>query len=160
MIDQLSLKQLLHYDEDTGLFHWIKTNTNCVFVGTVAGSNGGKGYLQIQINGKCYKAHRLAWLYVYGEMPSSQIDHVNGIRNDNRINNLRLATSFQNIQNQKKAQKHNKTGFLGVTKKNGKYVARIGINNQRKWLGYYDTPELAHAVYLDEKRKLHEFCTI
>ena len=80
MITQSELKNILHYNQDTGVFTWIK---NSIVAGTVE----KKGYIAIKINRKSYKAHRLAWLYIYGNFPKEQIDHLNGIKNDNCINN-------------------------------------------------------------------------
>jgi hypothetical protein len=91
-----------------------------------------------------------------------QLDHINGIKRDNRIENLREATDSENQQNQKKPPAHNTSGFLGVTKykRNGKWVAGIKLNGKRINLGYFDTPEAAHAAYLQKKKELHPFQTL
>jgi len=93
-------------------------------------------------------------------MPSEQIDHINGIRHDNRISNLRLATNKQNCQNTKQARVNNKSGFLGVSPSGDKFISTIQKNGKQLYLGTFETKEEAHEAYLNEKRKLHEFCTI
>jgi hypothetical protein len=111
--------------------------------------------------GKRYYAHRLAWLYEYGEFPEKIIDHIDGNRTNNSIHNLRDVSQALNSQNQKEARIDNGTGYLGVTfdkrPRTAKYRARIGITGcaKRICLGYFETPELAHLAYLDAKRKLH-----
>lgn len=83
-MDQETLKSILKYDAFSGLFSWAVKRQKVV-VGSVAGSKNSLGYVQIKISGKLYHAHRLAWLYVYGYMPEKEIDHINRIRDDNRI---------------------------------------------------------------------------
>jgi len=119
------------------------------------------GYLQIYIDRRPYLAHRLAWLYVHGEWPGSgYIDHVNGNKLDNRLNNLREATNGQNMQNQVRPHKNNRSGYLGVSRSRDRYVAQIRKNNKTYHLGVFDTPEDAHARYLHEKQRLHEYGTL
>ncbi|MCK9994454.1 MAG: hypothetical protein Dbin4_02974, partial [Alphaproteobacteria bacterium] len=98
-LTQSRLKELLHYDPDTGVFtRRVQTSSNAR-VGDVAGCLHPEGYRHIQIDGKRYAAHRLAWLYMTGEWPTNQLDHLNGVRDDNRWGNLREATHGQNQQN-------------------------------------------------------------
>ncbi len=155
------LKELLHYDPESGIFTWIKSNSNTSPVGTIAGRGiNPEGYRQIQIDGHSFKAHRLAWFYVYGKWPE-QIDHLNGVRDDNRIINLRDATPQINSQNQRGAIKNNKSGFLGVfPHKNGGFVAKIKVDKKNKYLGRFATAEEAHAVYVLAKRQFHVGCTL
>lgn len=161
MITQEILKEFFTYNENTGLFTRIKPRGSNGLMGSIAGTlDKSTGYWKIKINDKSYRAHRLAWLYIYGYMPKNLIDHINGNVLDNRINNLREATRTQNIQNVKCAQKDNKLGFLGVLEKDGKFVARITTNRKVKHLGTFKTPELAHEAYIQAKRQYHEFCTI
>jgi hypothetical protein len=96
------------------------------------------------VDGELYMAHRLAWLYVTGRMPSDQIDHINGLKDDNRWNNLREATNKENSENLKQYS-NNKTGFRGVHfhKPSGKWVARVTHHYADKYFGYFDTPEAA-----------------
>jgi len=103
-------------------------------------------------------------LYVYGHMPNHQIDHINLIKDDNRISNLREVSNAGNQQNNRKPFKNNKLGFLGVSElKKGKYLyysARIGINNKTLFLGSFKTPEEAQDAYIKAKREIHTTCTI
>lgn len=159
MITQKQLKELLHYDPETGVFTWIQRRR-----GTRFGHSAGRtrqGYTDIRILGTEYGAHRLAWLYMTGELPSEQIDHKNGIRNDNRWDNLRAANYSFNGQNRHKAPSNNHaTGLLGVRRRGKRFMAKIVLNQKTHYLGTFDTPELAHAAYLKVKRKLHLGCTI
>ena len=100
------LREVLAYDPDTGVFTW-KARTSPfsrVNVGDVAGNLRRDGYIEICVDGRKHQSHRLAWLYVYGEWPADQIDHINGIRTDNRIANLREANNAENHHNLRKAR--------------------------------------------------------
>jgi hypothetical protein len=160
MITQEELKQQLYYDPDTGVFTRLVSNSNTVKVGDIAGCYDGDGYLRIKVNNKRYGAHRLALLYMYGSFPKDQIDHINNIKDDNRITNLREANKSQNAQNKIKAHKNNKSGLLGVSKNGKGFKCTIKINYKRKYLGTYRTKEEAHSAYLEAKRNMHEYCTI
>lgn len=158
MLTQSRLKELLNYDPDTGIFTRRVSASNRVKIGDRAGSVNGMGYRHIYVDGNLYLAHRLAWLYVYGGFPPSGIDHINAVKDDNRIVNLREATQSENNQNRAK-QSNNTSGFRGVswhaTAK--KWHARIGVGNKLKHIGLFDTPEAAHAAYLAAKAELHKF---
>lgn len=112
------------------------------------------------IAGKEYVQHRLAWLYMHGRWPSGDIDHINGNRSDNRFSNLRDVATQTNSENRRCAQKNNKAGLLGVTKRRNGYEARIRVLGRLIYLGLYDTPERAHEVFLQAKRERHAGCTI
>lgn len=162
-LTQGRLKELLDYFPDTGLFKWKVFRGNTAKPKTIAGSIDSNGHGQIKVDGITYQAHRLAWLYVNGVWPSKEIDHRNGIRNDNHIANLREANHSENGQNQRKARTDNKSsGILGVTwhKRDKKWRAQIGIAGKKKWLGAFDTPEAAHSAYITAKRELHQFGTL
>ena len=159
MLTQTELKSLLHYDAETGIFTWKVNGNKSVKIGNVAGNNT-RGYLSISIKNKNYFLHRLAWLYVYGKLPDLDIDHINRIKNDNRIKNLREVSKSQNSQNQEKSHSTNKTGVLGVTIniKNGRksYRAIIGVNGKNIHLGYFKDLEQAKITYLKAKEIYHK----
>jgi hypothetical protein len=161
MITQARFKELLDYDPSVGVFIRKVAIKQCK-VGDVAGSVDSKGYLVITIDGSRYKAHRLAWFYVYGVWPKGQIDHKDTIKHHNWIENLRDVTHSGNQQNQIKASCRNITGFLGVTfnKQAARFVAQIKSDGKKKHIGYFDSAEEAHNAYLIAKRELHLTCTI
>lgn len=155
-ITQEELKSWLRYDPETGSFFWLKANSNRATVGGKAGTCKD-GYTVITINRKQYRAHHLAWLYVYGEYPSLfYIDHINGSRSDNRIQNLRLATHGENLMN-RGPQRKNTTGYKGIwwDKNKQLWAAMIGFNNQKKALGRYETAEDAARAYDAAARLYH-----
>jgi hypothetical protein len=153
-IDSTRLKELLHYDPSSGVFTWIvpKRGTK---ISKIAGCIFDGGYRKIKIDGKDYKAHRLAWLYVYGNWPIGQIDHKNLVKDDNRICNLRDVTASQNQQNQLLAMANNKLGVKGVSKKRNKFRAAIGVGKKKIHIGTFDTIEDAKKAYEIEAAKLH-----
>jgi hypothetical protein len=160
MVTAEYVRDLLRYDPETGLFTWNKDRVTRK-PGDSAGSVTKLGYLDIIVCRRLYKAHRLAWLHVYGEWPKQEIDHINGDKLDNRIANLRDVSRSMNVQNLQKARRDNKSsGLLGVSSSYGRWVARIWNDGRLRHIGYYDTPELAHAAYVATKRELHEGCTI
>ena len=169
------VRELLDYDLDSGVFTWrtrdpSKPNSprttkswNTRYAGRVADSLRARdGYLQIGIAKKNYLSHRLAWLHFYGVWPDGNIDHINGIRTDNRIANLRDVPAFINNQNIRSARKDNKLGLLGVyfDKKVGKYRAQIRTNGTARTVGWFVCKNDAHQAYLIAKRDEHKGCTI
>lgn len=158
---QNELKQLLNYEPSTGIFTWLISKGN-VKTGDIAGSYGKHKHLYVKINGKNYYLHRLAWLYVYEKFPDNMIDHINGIANDNRIDNLRDVTNTINQHNQKTAHINSKSGLIGVywNKQNKAWKAQITHQGKVIYLGLYKTAQLAHEAYLIAKRDLHIGCTI
>ena len=152
------LKEFLSYDPLTGTFVWIKTKSKCARAGKATSlAVNGDGYRHIYIDGRTYKAHRLAWLYVHGEWPSGQIDHINGVKDDNRLTNLRDVSNKTNSRNQNRAHKDNKVGALGVTTRpRGKYQATITVDGKKLYLGQHETSELASQAYAKAKVKFHE----
>ena len=153
------LKELLSFDDETGRFKWIARRGHMT-AGMAAGSLHKDGYYRVAIDKKSYLLHRLAWLYVYGSWPSNVLDHINGIRTDNRIENLRDVTQTENKQNTKKANRRNKVGLQGVSQDGNKFWSRIKNNGKFTYLGRYETPELAHQAFLKAKREMHSTCTI
>jgi len=133
-LTQTELKRLVTYDPLTGQFMRIAGKRAGTFTGTVVTN----GYVHVYINGQIYKGHRLAWLYTHGNWPKNQIDHINNIRSDNRIDNLRDVTCAINHQNRRR-RTNSKSGFLGVTwhKRERKWQAYIEINAKAKHLGLF-----------------------
>jgi len=148
------LRELLAYNPETGIFTWL-VSCGRRGAGTVTGSAlHDRGYLRIGIKGRRYFAHRLAFLYMTGEWPPAQIDHINGRRDDNRWTNLRAATQSENFANSG-PRSRNRLGLRGVSFRmdKGRYQAQI-CHNKQIHLGYYATPEEAAAVYHDAARRL------
>jgi hypothetical protein len=149
MITQKRLKEVLVYDLDSGMFVW-KNTLGRSKKGSEAGSVHSFGYRYIQIDKKQYRAHRLAWLYCYGELPAGDLDHVNGDRADNRIVNLRVTTAAENQRN-RKTNKNNKIGFNGVSflESQSVFVARVKVEGKSITLGR--TKDLVSAIILRMK---------
>jgi hypothetical protein len=156
MITCAELKELLDYDPSTGVFRWKISPSNNIPVGMIAGSNRSYGYVKISVKSKKYWAHRLAWLWVYGSFPVKHLDHINGICNDNRIDNLRECNDLENAQNVK-MPKHNTSGYMGVSRNGNRWRAVIKNKGKNRYLGYYNTPEEAHQAYIIAKAQLHTF---
>lgn len=162
MLTRERLKELLDYEPDTGVFRW-RTQRSNVMAGAVAGTLHSRGYVEIKIDGRLYKAHRLAFLWVEGVLPPKEVDHKNQKRSDNRWENLRHADGYTNSQNKRQARKDNKTsGLLGASWKSnvGKFVAQIGVSGRKVHLGYFSTAEDAHRAYIEAKRKFHAGCLL
>ena len=157
MIDVDTLRGVLDYNPDTGVFVWKIRPSARTYAGDVAGCLDKEGYWQIKFRRKLYFAHRLAWLYVYGEWPKEKTDHINGNKSDNRIANLRDVTQSQNMQNQHRAMKTNRAGFLGVCtgRRGNRFAAVINVDGRQKRLGWFGSPEEAHEVYMNAKKLNH-----
>lgn len=153
------LREVLAYDPSTGLFRWTvgAGRGGRKRPGAVAGNPDSSGHIQIGIDGRRYLAHRLAWLWVYGEWPIHQVDHLNGMRTDNRIANLRQLTNQQNAQNSTCLRRSNTSGFPGVSARGRRWSAQIMVDRRIHRLGCFATPEEAHEAYLAAKRRLHPF---
>lgn len=143
-LTQEYLKSILDYDPATGVFTRL-VNRQCVKAGERAGYATEHGYIRIGIAGKGHRAHRLAWLFMTGEWPGGQIDHINGVREDNRWANLREATHGQNRMNAMSPL--NKCGLKGVTRNGNNWMAQIRVQKQRIYLGTFASKEDAHAAY-------------
>jgi hypothetical protein len=107
---------------------------------------------------RAFLAHRVIWALMTGAWPIDQIDHINGVRDDNRWSNLRAATNAENAQNMRISAR-NTSGFIGVSwdSNRRKWAAEITVDYRRRHLGRHRTREAAHAAYLRAKRKLHPF---
>lgn len=140
------IRSILDYDPKTGVFTWVGRQWD----GQIAGTMTVDGYLRIVISKVQFKAHRLAWAYVNGYIPNADIplDHLNGIRSDNRASNLRACTPKQNCENSSKP-KNNTTGFKGVArcKNSSRFRAYICHNRKQIHLGMFDTEEEANKAY-------------
>jgi len=145
------LRHFLDYDAATGVFTWRNPPRCGPRLGAQAGCRNQCGYWRICIGQKSYKAHRLAWLYVYGQWPSERLDHINRDPGDNRIENLRLATRSQNAANKRSLSA---SGLKGVYfTKSAKHHKRpwgssIKVNGKSIWLGRHETPEAASLAYM------------
>jgi len=140
------LKEILHYCPNSGDFTRLQSRGNTK-KGDIAAPIDDRGYIKIRIGSRAYRGHRLAWFYYYGEFPNMEIDHINGIKTDNRIENLRLATHAENCKNQG-VRKNNTSGYKGVRKtRHGSWLAGIGVNGEWIYLGVYPTPEEASDAY-------------
>lgn len=148
MLTRSRLQELLNYDTETGIFLWRVTNSRRAQAGSFAGHVTRYGYIEISVDGCRAKAHRLAWLYIYGALPVEQIDHINGNRADNRIKNLREAKPFENNGNMKRPR-HNKSGVKGVywDASRARWHAQIQIAGRSKSLGRFVDIREAQAAY-------------
>jgi len=144
-ITQGELKELFYYDSETGYFVRIKKRQGCR-VGDIAG-NIHQGYRRIKINGEHYFAHRLAWLFMTGNWPDAEIDHINHDRDDNRFSNLRAATRIENSKNIKRSS-NGKSVIYGVTwsESRRRWKASIGSGRNHVHLGHY--PDIFFAIYI------------
>lgn len=150
------LRYVMDYDPDTGVFIWRGSEGGrFAKKGKIAGANIGNGYLGIGVDGVHYRVSRLAVLWMTGVMPTKQVDHINGIRDDNRWANLRQATRSDNIANSK-LRKDNKSGFKGVhwNESARKWRAHIRHKGKGYHLGSFDAPEEAYQAYCRAAREM------
>lgn len=140
MITQELIKELFNYDSVTGnLIHKL--------TGKLADSDQSKGYFKCYVKGKTLASHRVVWMWHYGDWPQNDIDHINGDRKDNRIENLRDVPHVVNMTNM---QKTNKTGYEGVKASGHKFAANIKHNGRKLYLGTFPTAEEAFTVYKEK----------
>jgi hypothetical protein len=160
------LRAWLDYDPETGAFTWKKKAGSRAMPGDQPGWISAHGYVRFVVAGVKGAAHQFAWLHVYGVWPSGDIDHINGIRSDNRICNLRDVTRSVNMQNQRAARSNNlSSGLLGAYRikpdtAKRPWLSMISIDGKSKYLGCHETKEGAHEAYLKAKRAMHVGCTI
>jgi len=143
MITLDRLKELLIYDPETGIFRWKKARRGCL-ANSIAGSATDQDYWHLMLDGKNYKAHRLAWLYMTGEWPVADTDHIDGCRSNNKFKNLRQASRAQNNVNS--IATWAASGFRGVyfQKNTKKWRVKAGDRH----VGYFDTREEGREAYL------------
>ncbi len=156
--DQAHVKEFLLYNEMTGIFTWKKRTSNRAKIGAIAGSQSPTdGYWRIGFNGSHFAAHRLAWLYVHGVLPPADIDHINGVRTDNRITNLRLATRAENLWNGRPRTSGLKGTHLNKRRDTAglpPWASSIHKGGKDYHLGYFDTAEDAHSAYVKAATEL------
>lgn len=157
-LTQARLCELFSYNEFAGDFIWKARTSRRVSVGDVAGHRTNQGYLAIRVDGRLYLAHRLVWLYVYGEFPTHEIDHRDGCGTNNRLPNLRPATSSENKQNSR-IRCDNKLGHTGIflNKRTEKYVAVIYVGGRKFNLGEFALLSDAIRARRRAKINLHPF---
>lgn len=164
------VRELLNYDPETGIIRW-RVDRYCwggrrrhIEAGQIAGTlSKQNGYRFINIDNRPHPAHRLAWVWMRGEYPQADIDHLNGRRDDNRWSNLRDASRLINLQNIRRPKANKKHGNLLGTAWHAKskaWRALIKVDGRQKCLGYFKTEPDAHKAYIEAKRLLHEGCTI
>lgn len=151
------LRHLFRYNPETGIFT-RNVSVSAELKGSLAGTRSAKGYLDIAIDRKSYRVHRLAWLYMTGFWPTAQVDHINRDRSDNRWANLREASNAENAQNRSK-NSNNSSGHTGVVwdKGSGKWRAQIKKDWKLRYLGVFDSVEEAAEAYISAKAALHNF---
>lgn len=158
MITAELVRGLFDYDKTTGVMfrRGPLPSRSRAKLGVPAGWIDTRGYRIVNISGKNYQVHRLAWLYTYGEWPAGDLDHINGDPLDNRIANLRLATASQN-QGNARLRRDNTSGFKGVTYNpdTQKWIAQIKCRGKQHQLGYFASPEEAHAAYINAAKRLY-----
>lgn len=154
MISLERLKDLLEYNPDTGIFTNKTTRLNTVSIGSIAGGLHTSGYRYIRIDGEGFYEHKLVWLYTKGVLPTAYIDHINGIKTDNRFVNLRLATRQQNSYNRKDLP--SSTKYRGVSSKGIFFQACITEEGKYIYLGTYNSAEEASIMYERRAKLLHK----
>ena len=136
-----NFNEYLQYDQETGIITWIKNPGKKIQVGQITGNLNLNGYLQIQFQGKNYKAHRVAWFLYHGKWPTNHIDHINGIRTDNRISNLRDVTRSENQLNQK-GHRDKTYKYYTFNKRFNKWYVQKRINGKKTFFGCFNSEEL------------------
>jgi hypothetical protein len=149
---QMRLQDAMDFYPDEGIMRWRFCRGRLAKAGTVAGNVRPDGYVQIKIDQSTYLRSRLAWLFVHGRWPT-EIDHINGDRSDDRLENLREATRSQNISNCR--QRVGSSGFRGVSKHGNRFVAKITQGGNEHYLGTFPTAEAAAEAYRVASEKLH-----
>jgi hypothetical protein len=146
-LDHSKLREILDYDQNTGIFSWKISVSRNIKVGQQAGSKK-EGYRIIRVMGHRLYEHRLAWFYVYRTWPTKDLDHINASFDDNRIENLRETSESQNMANAR-LNKNNRSGFRGVffNPRKGSWTARITQNRRKLYIGSYKTASEASDAY-------------
>jgi len=150
------LKELLSVDFESGLLTWRVSKGRCK-AGQIAGARHKDGYVIVSVDGLSFGAHRIVWALANGSWPTLPVDHINGLRSDNRSVNLRAVTYSVNSQNRKSAAKHSKSNLLGAhfNKTSGLFCSSINVDGKTVNLGQFKTAEQAHSAYMEAKNRLH-----
>jgi hypothetical protein len=153
------LNEYFYYKDGKIYSKYLSTNRK---VDAEVGVKTKYGYLNVKFKKQTFYVHRIIWCLLNGNLNGMDVDHINNIRDDNRIENLRLVTRSQNNENLKVAKSNSKTKLLGASLKKGtnKYVAQIKHNDKYIHLGLFDTAEQAHKAYITKKRQIHSTCTL
>jgi len=159
MITHTRLRELAHYCPETGQFTHLQSKGRKK-TGMPAGSLRSDGYVYVMFDGFRAMAHQFAFLYMTGEWPTQEIDHIDGNKANNAFSNLRQVSRRMNTENKHMAKRTSTTGLLGVIRHPRGFVARIVSEGKRTYLGIFKTPEDAHEAYVQAKRRLHHGCTI
>jgi hypothetical protein len=145
-LTQERLKEVLHYDPDTGIFTRIDRKGRSIRPNRVAGHVEPRGYIKVGVDRQSYYGHRLAFFYMVGKWPKDFIDHIDGDCSNNKWENLREATPLQSVMNTRKSSKGS-LGYKGISRDGKRYKAEIRVNGKKTHLGDFDTPEEAHKAY-------------
>ena len=156
ILTQEKLRTLLHYDPDTGVLTWRAKPSRGIKVGRQAGTPTSEGYLALQIDKKKMYAHRAIWMYVHGVWPSEEIDHINHVRNDNKLCNLRLANRLENSHNTRKHAK-SLSGHKGVAwhSRNKKWQVQMRFCGKSYYVGQFSNLQDAVQARLQAETKLY-----
>lgn len=151
------IRKAFKYDQETGALTWLRPSQNVALIEKPAGSVAATGYIVINFSRKFgpLLAHRIAHIWMTGDWPRGQIDHINGCRTDNRWANLRDVSSTENCHNTHKPSKNNQLGLRGVSACGSKYRSRIMAFGKTHDLGVFDLAEDARLAYLSAKTRLH-----
>jgi hypothetical protein len=156
------LRELLHYDPETGVFTRKVYRCARGAANSTAGYPNPDGYIHFMVDRRMYMAHRLAWLYMTDKWPEYLVDHRDGNKSNNRFDNLRQADRSLNAQNKRAARSDSKSGLAGAyfDARWGKWFSNITYGGKRRGLGMFATAQEAHEAYIAAKRQFHEGCTI
>lgn len=155
----IKLENEVSYDPEKGVFQWVRFGRGRRK--TQIGNLNTDGYVRLRVNGVNYPAHKVAWYLFYQEWPQKEIDHIDGVRSNNKISNLRLATRSQNCYN-KTSSRNSTSKYKGVSwdSSRNKWITSISVNGRTKHLGRYDSEEEAYQNFVEAAKVLHgEFFT-
>jgi hypothetical protein len=156
ILTQEYLRSLFDYDAETGVLTRKICTANRHKLGEIVGYSGARGYRQAMAGGRKYMVHNLIWMWVHGKFPEGVIDHINRVRHDNRLANLREVTRSENNHNMS-ISSANWSGFTGAAwdKSRSQWLASIRANGKQHHLGRFNTPQEASAAYLAAKAVYH-----